>query len=127
MQLSQISRLADNIVKSLLSCIKVLLLSRFRTRLPAKTKDKCIILANGPSLTDSIRMHSATFGEADLLCVNSFPLTEYFLSLKPAYYLFLAPEYWLDKMMPEYVKTREQIFSTLAESVNWNLTIFAPF
>ena len=82
-------------MNTFISLVKVLLLSKFRTKLPQATENTCIVLGNGPSLNDSLQKHPDFFKKHPLICVNSFSVTELYTQLQPTYYVILDPGFWL--------------------------------
>jgi hypothetical protein len=127
MKLSSITNWLGNVTDSAMSVVKIILLSKYFTKKHRGGRRKCVILANGPSLNNSISDDKEYLTDSDLVCVNSFPLTDYYTELKPETYIFAAPEYWKDNMLPIYEELRENIFSAISEKTDWELTIFAPF
>lgn len=88
-------------------------------------KSGIVILANGPSLTDMISTNSSFLDGKTTMCVNSFPTTEYFTSIKPSFFIISAPDYWLENVRPVYVEMRNELIERLLK-VNWDLTVFIP-
>lgn len=88
-------------------------------------KSGIVILANGPSLNEMISKNSIFLEEKSVVCVNSFPFSDYFTTLKPSYFIISAPDYWLKNVRPEYIKMRNELIEKLL-LVDWKLTIFIP-
>jgi hypothetical protein len=108
-------------MNSVLSVIKILVLSKSGIRLPAATSGKCIVLANGPSLKKSLELNPAAFHSHPLICVNTFSMTDEYSRLKPAYYVMLDPFFWEQKNA-----TTEKTFKDLLEKTSWPLYLFVP-
>ena len=101
-----IRKLADTIF----ALVKLILLSKFRTKIRYSAKDRdLIILGNGPSLTGLIEKGSIFLKDKDLICVNWFPQNELYESLKPSIYITAAPELWINTMDDAYLKRREKL------------------
>jgi hypothetical protein len=84
-----------------------------------------VILANGPSLNNMISESSAFLKGKKLMCVNSFPSSQYFTELKPDYCIISAPDYWLPNVRPEYIKMRTDLYNSLIK-VDWEMVFFLP-
>lgn len=126
MELAAITKSLQACSQTLMSFARIAILSKW-THKPFRTQNsECLVLANGPSLSKSVDEHIDKFESADFLCVNSFPLTEYFTKLKPRHYIFSAPEMWLEDVLPVYIELREGVFKNLEEKVDWDLNVFAP-
>ena len=61
-----------------------------------RKSDKLIILGNGPSLNDSINELKEQIVENDFIVVNMFCLTDYYVELKPKFYLLADYLYFVD-------------------------------
>jgi hypothetical protein len=120
-----------NILKSIESLLKVLVLSKFRNILATqkRTNKSCIILGNGPSLTQSIQKYKDELAHFDLICVNNFVISDYFVQLKPNFYLLAAPLYFLpdNKISKTYIDIRNTVFQSLKEKTTWELNLMVPF
>jgi hypothetical protein len=117
-------------VESLLSILKVLLFSKFKrfdTTKIQKNHENCIILGNGPSLNDSIEQYKSIINNYDLICVNYFPKSEHFETLKPAIFVTAAPEFWIDDVDDNYKEKSKILFDALANKTNWKLVLFIPW
>lgn len=118
----------ENTVLSLLSVIKIAVLSAFNIKLPysAKKNQECVILGNGPSLNKSLQELEFKFPEKDLICVNYFAETPFYTTLKPPLYILNAPEMWLEDVDEDYYKKSDKLFTTIAEKTSWNLALLIP-
>ncbi len=108
-------------VNTFLSVLKILVQSKFGLHLPKAKSERCIVLANGPSLKASLEKHPELFKQYPLICVNTFALTPEFETLKPKYYVILDPFFWKG--------TNEAIaatFKSLQEKTNWPLNLMVP-
>lgn len=120
----------ENLILSLLSIVKVCILSRFFIK-PYKPKisrdEELIILANGPSLNTSLKEHESYFHNKTIMCVNGFSVSEYYKILKPKYYMLSAPEFWLDVPTTEaHIPWRKNIFERIEKDTDWELHLFIP-
>lgn len=115
----------ENFLQSIISLIKILVLSRFKLKVPVRTKENCIILGNGPSLVDSINQNISKFKNYDLFCVNNFAGSEYYESLKPKNYVILDGAFFNDYLIsirPDIQKT----ISSLIDKTQWPLQVHLP-
>ena len=89
------------------------------------TRERAMVLGNGPSLhLDMQTILNRRMG-ADLYCVNAFALSEYFTELKPDFYVFADPMYWVDDINEDMKKNRRDTISVLLK-VNWPTTVICP-
>lgn len=116
-----VSLFLSNCIDTFFSLIKVLLQSKFRIDFPIAKAEKCIILGNGPSLKQSLQSQITFFETYPLVCVNSFALTEEFITLKPAYYVMHDPGLWLSNS-----QLSQDIFNAISNKTSWDLILFAP-
>jgi len=116
----------ENFILSILSLIKVIILSKPGIRIPHVADDKqLIILGNGPSLTKQISGldNPQSF---DLMSVNNFPATEMFERVKPGIHIMLAPEYFIEGVNDNYIDIRNNLYNALYEKTDWPLILFLP-
>lgn len=108
-------------INTLVSILKVLVISKCKTILPHPNQQSCIVLGNGPSLNESFQKHPDFFQKHSLVCVNGFSITKEFTDLKPSYYVMLDPGFWGNNR--EDVK---QIIAAIITKTTWRLTILMP-
>lgn len=108
-------------VNTFISVLKILIQSKFGLKLPKADSNRCIVLANGPSLKTSLEKHPELFKQYPLICVNTFAVTAEFESLKPQYYVMLDPFLW-DIKNESNLKT----FKNLEEKTTWKLHLLIP-
>ena len=86
------------------------------------------ILATGPSLKKDLADNLEFIKKSDLLVVNDFAFDESFIQIKPSYYVFADPGYWLDKELTtkENISIREKIFNLIIKTTTWKLDIYVP-
>lgn len=112
----------EQLWQTFLSVVKILLQSKWRTRLPSSfsNPDELLILANGPSLSRTVEEAADFVRGKTLLAVNFCVTSPLFERLRPEIYLIADPLFWI---VPE---KREQLFRTLAEKTAWPMTLFVP-
>lgn len=116
--------------QTFLSVVKITLKSCLRTPFPplppsSRGGDEdgeggLVVLANGPSLAQTVRAHSAFLRGKDLLAVNHAASSGLFAELKPRYYLLADPLFWI---VPDI---RENTFRALAGKTTWPMVLFMP-
>ncbi len=121
-KLDKIVSWCGNMEQSLLSLVKVILLSRKPSPLPGnlKNSDELVILANGPSLNATVSGHREFLENKTLLAVNFSACSPMFTDLKPEIYLIADPLFWL---VPEKMNS---LFGSLAKNTGWPLHLFMP-
>lgn len=114
--LSDIGRMAKSIVKIAVSS------RHTQLRRPSTAKgDEIIILANGPSLADTIRDYGEKLATATCMAVNFAANTPQFRSLHPRYYIMADPHFFL-RNDDANVK---RLYSSF-ENVDWEMTLIVP-
>jgi hypothetical protein len=112
---------------SFLSILKIILKSAWVVKLPRTNVSHLYILANGPSLNESLNKHAEKFIKAHTLCVNNFAFSDWFMKIQPKYYVINAPEYYLPEPPTQIHKEyRENLFKAL-KNVNWEMIFFVPY
>ncbi|MBX2873133.1 MAG: hypothetical protein KTR30_13560 [Saprospiraceae bacterium] len=112
---------------SCLSLLKVLLRSNLLLRTPVAQEKECVILGNGPSLKKLLAERLEDLQGKDLICVNKFPDTAFFTQLKPKYFIFVSPEYWVNDPANPNTAIRQNIINALIEKSSWEITLFCPY
>lgn len=115
------NRLGD-LRQSVFSVIKIALKSRKCSPLPTdlKNPDELVILANGPSLNDTVARHSGFLADKTLLVVNFCATSPMFERLRPQLYLIADPLFWIVD------EKREKLFGALVEKTAWPMHLFIP-
>lgn len=102
------------------SIIKIALLSKTVRRVHADNTDKpMIILANGPSLRETIDSKFEILASHPLLCVNFAANAPEFFDLKPSYYV-IADQHFYNALDDPNVK---KLWQNLG-NVNWPMLLF---
>ena len=124
---SQIQIFLENMLLSVLTVGKVLLLSNPFLRFPRnKFKKSCVILANGPSLNQTITEHRSFLEDKALFCVNLFARTKNYELLKPAFYVITSPEYWNKDEKDGWYEDRYKTFQDIVDKTKWELYLIVP-
>jgi hypothetical protein len=111
----------NNCVNTCLSVLKILFQSKFGLRMPSAESDKCIVLANGPSLKTSLEKYPGIFKKYPVVCVNTFSVTAEYALLKPRYYVILDPFFW--KGSTEIIRTT---IKCIEERTSWPMKLLVP-
>jgi hypothetical protein len=119
-------RICSSFADSLLSLIRVALLSR-PVDLPALNSDSCVVLGNGPSLSTTLSNHINWLKTQHLVAVNHFAYSDAFMELKPRSYVLQAPEFFMEKPPSEiHNDAREKLWDRLIKQTNWPMDVFVP-
>lgn len=123
-----IQNLIKSTFRTLESCAKFFLLSRFRNNISLKRgSEKVLILGNGPSLTQDLQAHPNFLNGKDLVCVNHFPSTNLYTELKPTIYITGAPDLWLDDIDEQFVAQSKILFNNIANKTTWPMEFYIPY
>jgi len=118
----------SNLSNAFSTIIRLVLLSKPFSKIKKIEQEKdLVILANGPSLTESIDKHKDFLESKDLMCVNHFPRTEFYQELKPKYLMSIAPDLWLDDIDNNFVEQSKLLFSEMNKKTTWDLVFFFPY
>lgn len=118
----RISQAFSTLGNTIKSAAKIALLSRRCGIKPHNPKegDTLVILANGPSLRDTISNHASTLSRNPTLAVNFAANADSFKILKPRYYVLADPHFFVSDE-----PNVKQLWTNLA-CTSWPLTLFAP-
>jgi len=123
-----IQNFIDKLGKALVSIVKLVLLSKWFVKIKETKQEKhCVLLGNGPSLNDTIEKHQSFLKDKELICVNHFPVFNYYELLKPNYFMTSAPDLWLDDIDEKFVIASNKLFNAIAEKTNWHLNLYIPY
>lgn len=86
----------------------------------------CVVLGNGPSLKECLNNHIEVLDQKDLIAVNNFCFSEYFMILKPKYYILADPQFFDCKYSNEAVNLQEDFLREI-DKTNWGLFLFLPY
>lgn len=121
--MDKISDFISKLCQSLLSMVKIVLQSNWRTRLPRPAdSSEIVILGNGPSLNDTIAQSPDFLKSRQMLAVNFAACAEQFMTLKPEYYVLADPHFFRGFDQPNVVR----LWDTLTKRVDWDITLFIP-
>lgn len=118
----KIMKWGSDLQQSVLSLVKVALLSKKQSPLPdiSGNKDELVILANGPSLNRTVEKHRQWLEGKSLLAVNFAATSPMFTQLRPQLYLIADPLFWIVD------QKRDLLFGALADKTAWPLDLFIP-
>ncbi|MGI5834763.1 MAG: hypothetical protein ACOX59_09175 [Bacteroidales bacterium] len=110
------------------SLVRMLLNTRFtKTRRFNRISDKCLVLANGPSLHSSMQKIPDELSNYDLVAVNFMGISEEYRKYKPSVYIFCDPGFWSESG-PESLRQRvRNLYSTMVEVTEWDLQLYFPW
>ncbi|MFA0083562.1 hypothetical protein AB4383_16185 [Vibrio breoganii] len=91
----------------------------------ANDNDTCVVIGNGPSLTNDMKELIEKDG-VDYFCVNHLAESEFFTLLKPNKYTLLDPYFWSKDTDEKLKRKRENLFEALNDKVTWEMFLFLP-
>lgn len=102
---------------------KIILLSRPCSRLKGRAKgERLIIMANGPSLADTIRDHVDKLRSTPTMAVNFAAIAPEFTDLKPSYYVLADPHFFSDGADDANLQKLRRNLGL----VDWPMTLLVP-
>lgn len=115
-------------VEEVENIIKILIKTRNKPRLKYQKKESGVIniLGTGPSFSQSIKeLMDQKSGKS--FAVNDFASSDYFLKIKPEYYILVDNAYWqpAERCTQRDFELREKTFQNFL-SVDWPMTIIIP-
>jgi hypothetical protein len=89
---------------------------------------ECVILANGPSLRESLCSDLSFIIRRPIFCMNDFVTTKHYSELKPHYFMLLDSTYWEEEnaVAKNLQEKRKSAHNALLEKTTWPITLFAP-
>lgn len=119
----------NDFIDTLLSIVKILI----RSRRPNKIKQLLpqgsglAILANGPSLKESLVKDRDFIRKQKKLVVNAFALSAEYEEFRPEYYVIADPGLWIKNALPQAEELRAKIAEAVTEKTSWEMVFFVPF
>tara|TARA_Y100000741_G_C18224571_1_gene547274 strand:- start:488 stop:1351 length:864 start_codon:yes stop_codon:yes gene_type:complete len=86
---------------------------------------KTILLGNGPSLKDDIEKVIEESKESEVYVLNYFAVTNYFLKIKPEYYVLTDRMFWSQNANEDIKKDNEELYFHL-DKVDWRMNLICP-
>lgn len=126
--LNNFTKFGTDIITSILSIVKVLIMSKYNVQFKKikKKSDECVILGNGPSLNAFIESNIDFLNGKDSMCVNLFGRTNLYSKIKPNHYIITALQYWKGENQVEYIENRAKTLKDIADNTLWPMTFYAP-
>lgn len=115
-----LSKILTDTWPSLKSLAKLALQSR-PVRVPQAEHPAIVILANGPSLNDTMARHTDILKNSVTMAVNFAANTDMFFDLRPRYYVMVDPVFFGDDSVANIARLRQNL-----AAVSWPMTIFVP-
>lgn len=122
----QIGQFFKNLFSSLMSIVKVILLSKFFVKLPKPTLKKASILGNGPSLRTTLTSDWNFIETTDIYAVNLFASSAEFTQIKPQNYVMLDPAFFLFNQENNGREDIKKTLDCLIKNTSWKLNLFVP-
>ncbi len=86
---------------------------------------KTILIGNGPSLKDDIEKVIEESKESEVYVLNYFAVTNYFLKIKPEYYVLTDRMFWSQNANEDIKKDNEELYFHL-DKVDWRMNLICP-
>ena len=86
---------------------------------------KTILLGNGPSLKYDIEKVVEESKESEVYVLNYFAVTNYFLKIKPEYYVLTDRMFWSQNANEDIKKDNEELYFHL-DKVDWRMNLICP-
>lgn len=125
--LLSIQEALKSIFATFATLLRIGLMSKWRVLYPSRQGDCCVILGNGPSLSQSLHNDGKLLHRYIRICVNDFPRSLAFEQTKPQIYVLAAKEYWRDDVIDEYKQNRRATFDALLQKTTWQMAICLPY
>ncbi len=121
-RLNKIIKWGGDLQQTLFSIVKIPMMSRRPSKLPVSVSnpDEIVILANGPSLNDTVAENRSFLSSRTLLAVNFSVTSPMYTELRPELYLIADPLFWIVD------EKRDLLFGTLADKTTWPMHLFVP-
>ncbi len=118
-----IQTVVQKLSQSTASLLKVLLMSRFTSKLPETNNKTLVILGNGPSLNYFLNEKKTFLKNKDVLAVNHFANTAIYEQIRPNFYILNIPEFWTDNVDNDVIKRRDKLIEDLINKTDWQLNL----
>ena len=86
----------------------------------------CIILGNGPSLTDSLSDGAAFLRDKTVFCMGDFAVSQQYGVIKPEFYLFIDPAHYSANVSAEFKDLQKSTLGALIAKTDWPLKVLTP-
>lgn len=121
-----------NLVYTTFSFFMILIFSKRTKGFVKHINQECVILGNGPSLLEDLKIIENNISDKFIICLNNFALSDYYIKLKPSVYVFLDPYYWetLDANKTNHssiISERNKLFDCILNKTTWPIIIYTPF
>lgn len=86
-----------------------------------------VILANGPSLNDTLTFRRQLLDNKKLIAVNAFSISSLYEELKPDYYVIADPQFWINNPNEGINEIRDKMLDAISLKTSWPLSMFIPY
>jgi len=116
----------ENSLQSVVSLVKVILLSKLGLPKFSNQKPNASILGNGPSFNQALADNLDFLKETDMYCVNLFALSSVYASLKPQNYVLLDPAFFMFSEQNDGRQDIKKTFDAIVQQTDWSMRLFVP-
>jgi hypothetical protein len=121
-----VAQFLNDLIESSLTLLRVLLQSRNPEPLPLRQNAVCSVLGNGPSLSDTLQNQLDFLKKTEIVCVNNFAHSPYFVQLQPQNYVIVDPNYFVFNEQSTDRPDIRQTLDAFCSVVNWPMTLYVP-
>jgi len=118
---NRVSEFADNLGATLKAAVKIVVQSRAVKRPCKAAGQRVIVLANGPSLNETISAHREEIMHTPSIAVNFFANTPYFDELQPEYYVLADPHFFTAHDNDNV----DRLWANISQA-DWGMTLCVP-
>jgi hypothetical protein len=116
----------ENSLQSVVSVLKVILLTKLGIPKFSNQKTNASILGNGPSLSQTLADNLSFLKETEMYCVNLFALSKVYASLKPENYVLLDPAFFMFNEQNDSRQDIKKTFDAIIQQTDWSMRLFVP-
>lgn len=121
-----VAQFLSDLIESGLTLLRVLLQSRNPEPLPPRQNAVCSVLGNGPSLSDTLQNQLDFLKTTEIVCVNNFAHSPYFVQLHPQNYVIVDPNYFVFNEQSTDRPDIRQTLDAFCSVVSWPMTLYVP-
>ena len=92
-----------------------------------KNQNRCIVLGNGPSLNEFLRINKEKLAQYDKMAVNFMALSEEYVKIKPNSYVLCDPVFWFDTPLKHMIEKVNLFYQKIVDDTTWPLDIYMTY
>jgi len=115
------------IIQTFFSVVKIILKAKFGLDLPKANAKTALILANGPSLNESLNKNIGFFFNKDIYAVNFFALSDKYEELKPKHYVLFDLAFFSYHPAENPHKDIGGFTKIFLNKTTWDITLYTQY